>query len=142
MDSYEHDSAYLMHTRYYQRAFGESEPKIRNYVKTAPPPRWNASSGERGSRVYYNNIAWLKERLADADIMYDDIVKRNAKNPCFRYYNNEPYDMRKGEEAVRMYNDITGSNEKCISAQDYVKYLKERKMKHEKSESECNVGRD
>lgn len=143
MDSYEHDSAYLMRTRYYRMAFGETEqPKRKqHYVKVAPMPRWNASPGERGSRVYYNNIAWLKERLAD-DIRYDDIVKRKAKNPCVRYYNNEPYDMRKGEEAVRMYNDITGKNEPCISAQDYVTYLKERKMKHEKSESECNVGRD
>lgn len=142
MDSYEHDSEYLIHTRYYRMAFGEDDPPKRkqHYVKVAPMPRWNASPGERGSRVYYNNIAWLKERLADDGIRYDDFVKRQAKNPCFRYYNNEPYDMRKGEEAVRMYNDITGKNEKCISAEDYVKYLKERKMKDERSE--CNVGRD
>lgn len=141
MDSYEYDDSYLIHTRYYRMAFGESEPKKRKqyYVKTAPIPRWNTcQEDERGARVYYNNLAWLKERLADAGIHADDCVKRYGKNPCLRYYNGEPYDLRHGEEAVRMYNDITGSSETCISAEDYVKYLKERKMKNE----QCNVGRD
>lgn len=143
MDSYEHDSEYLIHTRYYRKYFFGDEPKKKKsyYVKVAVLPRWNARhDNEKGARVYYNNIAWLKERLADAGIRYDDFVKREAKNPCFRYYNNEPYDMRKGEEAVRMYNDITGASETCMSAEDYVTYLKERKMKNERSE--CHVERD
>ena len=141
MNSYEHDYSYLIHTRYYRLAFGESEPKKQYYIKTSPLPRWNScQEDERGTRVYYNNLAWLKERLADAGIHSEDYVKREDKNPCLRYYNGEPYDLRHGEEAVRMYNDITGSNETYISAEDYVKYLKERKMKHERSE--CYVGRD
>lgn len=142
MDSYEHDDVYLIHTRYYRMAFGEYDPpkkKKQYYKKVAVLPRWNATQDdERGSRVYYNNIAWLKERLADAGIHYEEYVTRGGKNPCLRYYNNEPYDLRRGEEAVRMYNDITGSSETFISAEDYVEYLKERKMKHER----CNMGRD
>ena len=138
MDSYEHDSEYLIHTRYYRKYFFGEEPKKKKqyYVKVAVLPRWNAAQeNERGSRVYYNNIAWLKERLADAGIHYEDYVKREGKNPCLRYYNGEPYDLRHGEEAVRMYNDITGSNEKCMTSEDYVTYLKERKMKNERSEN-------
>lgn len=126
MNSYEHDTSYLMHTRYYQRAFGHDEEPVYD---------------EKYSQGYMKNIDWLIDKLAFHGIRYEDHVKRvGLGNQSRREYNGKVYDLWKGEDAVALFNAITGKNEPCITAEEYVKYLKERKMKHERSE--CNMGRD
>ena len=135
MDSYEHDSAYLMHTRYYRKYFWkDDEMKKEEYIDNDVKMK------------YMINVYWLIDRLAWDGIRYEEYVHREGNkgiDRCTRYYNGITYDMRKGEDAVALYNAITGKNEQCITAEEYVKYLKERKMKHERERiSECDLGRD
>lgn len=133
MNSYENDTAYLMHTRYYRRFFfTDDEVKKEDYYDDV---RMN----------YMRNVNWLINRLAWDGIRYEDCVHREGNkgiDRCTRYYNGITYDMRKGEDAVALYNAITGKNEPCITAEEYARRLKERKMKHETEFSRCNMGRD
>ena len=133
MDSYEHDNSYLLHTRYYRKYFFRDE-EVKEYPYDAYDVRMK----------YMRNVRWLIYKLAWDGIRYEDHVHRkdNRCDRCTRTYKGITYDMRKGEDAVALYNAITGKNEPCITAEEYARRLKERKMKHERSESECNVGRD
>lgn len=132
MDSYENDTAYLLHTRYYRKYFFRDDDEMKkDYIYDDVRMR------------YMRNIYWLIDRLAFNGIRYEDCVHREGNkgvDRCTRYYNGITYDMRKGEDAVALYNAITGKNEPCITAEEYARRLKERKMKHEFSR--CDVGRD
>lgn len=136
MDSYENDTAYLMHTRYYRKYFfrDDDEMKKEDYIYNDVRMR------------YMRNIYWLIDKLAFDGIRYEEYVHRKSNkgiDRCTRYYNGVTYDMRKGEDAVALYNAITGKNEPCITAEEYARRLKERKMKHERERiSECDLGRD
>lgn len=135
MNSYENDTAYLLHTRYYRRFyFNDDEVKKEEYIY------------DDVRMKYMKNVYWLIDRLAFYGIRYEDCVHREGNkgvDRCTRYYNGITYDMRKGEDAVALYNAITGKNEPCITAEEYVRRLKERKMKHERERiSECDLGRD
>lgn len=125
-DSYEYTEPdqFLIHTRYYRRFFWEDKE---DEVKSLPDPYWR-------------NIEWVKERLAFDGIRYEDHVKKPHKERFTRIYNGESYDLRSAEDAIRLYNAVTGKNETWVTAEEYAKKLKERKMKHER---ECsNMGRD
>ena len=133
MDSYEHDTAYLLHNRYYRKSFFryDDEVKKEEYIYNDVRMR------------YMRNVYWLIDKLAWDGIRYEDHIHREGNkgcDRCTRYYKGVTYDMRKGEDAVKLYNAITGKNEPCITAEEYARRLKERKMKHE--ECECNMGRD
>jgi len=125
-DSYElTDDQFLLHTRYYRRFFWEDDKD--DVQKPLPDPFWR-------------NVEWVKERLAFDGIRYEDFVKKNRKERFIRKYNGNSYNLQSAEDAIRLYNDITGKNEPWITAEEYVKRLKERKIEHERSE--CNMGRD
>lgn len=126
IDSYElTDYTDLMHTRYYRRFFWEDTED--DLQKPLPDPFWR-------------NIEWLKDRLRFDGIRYEYYVKKPHKERFTRIYNGESYDLRSAEDAIRLYNAITGKDEKWITAEEYAKKLKERKMEHERSE--CDLGRD
>ena len=134
MDSYENDTSYLLYSRYYRRYFFSfgGEVQREDYKGDV-------------KMQYMRNVKWLLDKLAFDGIRGEDYVHREGNkgiDRCTRYYNGVTYDMRRGEDAVALYNAITGKNEPCITAEEYAKYLKERKMKRERSESECNMGRD
>lgn len=126
LDSYElTDYTDLMHTRYYRRFFWDDKEEEK---KPMPDPFWR-------------NVEWLKERLAFEGIRYEDYVKKPLKERFTRIYNGESYNLQSAEDAIRLYNAITGKNEPWITAEEYVKRLKERKMEHERERS-GNLGRD
>lgn len=124
-DSYEYTEPdqFLIHTRYYRRFFWDDKEDEVN--KPLPNPYWR-------------NIEWVKERLAFDGIRYEDFVKRPRRERFIRKYKDEEYDLQNAEDAIRLYNAITGKNEKWITAEEYAKQLKERKMEHERTE--CNMG--
>lgn len=125
LDTYElTDYTDLMHTRYYRRFFWDDKEEVK---KPLPIPFWR-------------NIEWLKDRLAFDGIRYEDYVKKPRNERFVRKYGGEFYDLQNAEDTIRLYNAITGKNEKWITAEEYAKQLKERKMKHERTE--CNMGRD
>lgn len=125
-DSYElTDDQYLLHTRYYRRFFWDDKEDEVN--KPLPNPYWR-------------NIEWVKERLAFDGIRYEDFVKRPRRERFIRKYKDEEYDLQNAEDAIRLYSAITGKNETWVTAEEYAKQLKERKMEHERTE--CNMGRD
>ncbi len=127
-DSYElTDDQYLLHTRYYRRFFWEDKEDEFQKPLPLPDPFWR-------------NVEWLKERLAFDGIRYEDYVKKPHKERFTRIYNGEFYNLQSAEDAIRLYNAVTGKNEKWMTAEEYVKQLKERKMKHERTE--CDMGRD
>lgn len=124
-DSYElTDDQYLLHTRYYRRFFWDDKE---DEVKPLPDPYWR-------------NIEWVKEMLAFDGIRYEDHVKKPRKERFRRIYAGESYNLQSAEDAIRLYCAITGKDAKWITAEEYVKQLKERKMKHERTD--CNMGRD
>lgn len=136
MDSYENDTSYLIKSMYYRRYFCKNDDGLDTSGRPKVLQRWNST----GPKVYLNNSYWLIERLSWDDIRYEDVVTRDMKNPCIKEFDGKKYDLRFGEDAVQLYNDITGKNEKCMSVYDYARYLKERKMKNEYER--CNMGRD
>lgn len=127
LDTYElTDYTYLMHTRHYRRFFCDNHP-VQYNQKPMPNPYWR-------------NIEWVKERLAFDGLRYEDYVKRPNNERFIRKYKDELYDIQNAEDAIRLYNAITGKNETWMTAEEYAKKLKERKMEHERTE--CNMGRD
>lgn len=126
-DSYElTDDQFMLHTRYYRRFFWEDDED--DVQKPLPNPYWR-------------NIEWVKEMLAFDGIRYEDYVKKPRKERFRRVYNGDFYDLQSAEDAIRLYCAITGKNETWMTAEEYAKQLKERKMKHDER-SECHMGRD
>lgn len=129
LDTYElTDYTDLMDTRYYRRFFWDlREHDMR--PEPIPSPFWR-------------NLEWLKMRLHFDGIQYDECVKRPKPDAdrCTREHGGKVYDLRSAEDTIMLYNSITGKHEKWMTAEEYVKSLKERKMNHERSE--CNMGRD
>lgn len=126
-DSYEYTEPdqFLIHTRYYRRFFWEDKEDEDD--KPLPDPFWR-------------NVEWLKEKLAFDGIRYEDHVRKDRKERFLRKYGGESYDLRSAEDAIRLYNAITGKDEKLMTAEEFAKKLKERKMKYE--HERCDLGRD
>lgn len=128
-DSYElTDYTDLMYTRYYRRFFWD----LREYdMRPEPIPS-----------PFWRNLEWLKMRLNFDGIQYDKCVKRPKPDSdrCTREHGGKVYDLRSAEDTIMLYNAITGKNETWMTAEDYAKQLKERRMEHER---ECsNLGRN
>lgn len=129
-DSYEYTEPdrFLLHTRYYRRFFCDNHP-VQYNQKTMPVPFWR-------------NVEWLKSKLAFDGLRYEDYVKRLRNERFIRKYKDELYDLQSAEDTIRLYNAITGKNEKWITAEEYAKKLKERKIKHERERDCSDMGRD
>lgn len=126
-DTYElTDYTDLMHTRYYRRSFWDNREGI-DEVKPLPIPFWR-------------NVEWLKSRLAFDGLRYEDYVKRPRNERFIRKYKDKEYDLQSAEDAIRLYNAITGKHEVWSTAEEYAKQLKERKIEHERSD--CYMGRN
>lgn len=127
-DSYEYTdpSQFLIHTRYYRRFFCDNHP-VQYDQKPMPIPFWR-------------NVEWLKSRLTFDGLRYEDYVKRPNNERFIRTYNGKLYNLQNAEDTIQLYNAITGKNETWMTAEEYVKRLKERKIEHEREFS--NMGRD
>ena len=76
------------------------------------------------------NKMWLAMKLG---ISLNQIPGKNISLSKIKYKNNV-YDMMNIQDAMALYNCITGEHEVLIDYREYARLLKERRKKHDTEE--------
>lgn len=95
--------------------------------------------------AYRRNEDWLRWRLGEHGLYFDEIVFKTGETPkglgpAKFVYDGVMYNLSDGWDALKILNKILGTNETALTAAEYAEKLKERKMKNECER--CDMGRD